>query len=164
MRVIAKASGLTVGNLYKYFKHKDDLFSSVVAPGYNIFKELFSRHDHSAGLLKLDLSDAKIKKLLDDIVAVFAAHRMELLIIIDGSEGTKYAKARESLLKLVETNLIFHLKSIRSLDKAYLPELSKVLSKGFMEGLFEILRKQNNTIKIRALILNYFAFFVHGFL
>jgi AcrR family transcriptional regulator len=162
MRSIATSSNITVGNLYKYFNDKEELFSFVIASAYKKFQQLFSHHSHSRELLNEHLSADTIRKILEDIVFIFSNYQKEFLIIIDGSEGTKFEKARKNLLQLVEGNLLFHMKSMKFLKKPSALILSKSVGVGFMEGLFEILREEKNKDNIKELISDYFMFFIRG--
>ena len=166
MRSIAKSSGITVGNLYRYFKCKKDLFSYVTEPAYKQLKQLF-KHTHSKPVIKSFGNRENIeqlKKAIDAGTSLFSDYRRELLIIIDGSQGTKYEKAYEEILKLVENNSMYHLKSLKSVKYKDTSILSKAISTGFMEGIFEIVRRENDKRKIRSLISNYFTFFIKGFI
>lgn len=44
LRSICKASGVTTGALYFFFKDKDDLFTSLVAPQLNTLKAMLTEH------------------------------------------------------------------------------------------------------------------------
>ena len=56
MRSIASSAGVTVGNLYRYFKNKDDLFNVIIQPA---FQEIYKFIDEFARFEKSTLSDAR---------------------------------------------------------------------------------------------------------
>jgi len=164
MRVIAVSCDLTAGNLYKYFNDKEDLFFAVISPAYKEFKQFFIHHKHAKDPSYEHIHPETIKTMLDDVISIFADYRKEFLIIIDGSEGTRYEKARKDILNVVKGNLVFHLRNMKYFKSTDVNILTEALSAGFMEGLLEIVRKENDINKIKDLVLIYFMFFIKGFM
>ncbi len=99
MREIAKDAGLSVGNLYRYFENKEKLFYAIIGPVYNrlidLTKDCFHyklTHDESSFL----------DYLTDSILSNSRQYGVEMSILLNGSKGTQYEKAKEDIISLVE--------------------------------------------------------------
>lgn len=98
MRSIAEKSRMTVGNLYRYFKSKDELSDTIVSPTYMAIDALVKRISKGKiglGMQGSDLScnTAELKEMLSEIseglVDVYENHRTELRILMMGSKLNK---------------------------------------------------------------------------
>ena len=98
MRRIALKSKMTVGNLYRYFKNKEELSNTIVSPTLKIFNDTV--RELSGGLISLgeengpiDMPLPMIKERLstmsDRLVDIFDAHRIEVSILMMGTELNK---------------------------------------------------------------------------
>ena len=98
MRRIAQKSRMTVGNLYRYFKNKDDLNSFIVSPTYAAINNIVM--DLTGGAVSLgsdnpvfSASVADLKEMLtalsDRLVDIYKSHRVELNILMMGSRLNK---------------------------------------------------------------------------
>ena len=72
MRSIAFNSGMTVGNLYRYFKSKDELIKFVVSPCLEKLNDLIQKKTHDRIRLfenasLLGMSQAEMKQMLDSL-------------------------------------------------------------------------------------------------
>jgi len=91
MRSIASSAGVTVGNLYRYFKNKDDLFNVIIQPA---FQEIYKFIDEFARFKKPTLSKEKqkddfIKTFEESLIRIYIQHRPELVILLNGSKGSQ---------------------------------------------------------------------------
>lgn len=83
MREIAAAAHTGVGNIYNYFRSKDHLFCSLVAPAVRDLETMLEEHHGSCGRDIMDMCD---KKYLDCMVSQYTelicnhSHRLALLI------------------------------------------------------------------------------------
>ncbi|MBR5730317.1 MAG: TetR/AcrR family transcriptional regulator [Firmicutes bacterium] len=95
MRRIAQKSRITVGNLYRYFKNKDELNSFIVSPTYSAIGGIVK--DLTGGRVILGEEDpdfsaslADLKEMLtvlsDRLVDIYKSHRAELNILMMGSK------------------------------------------------------------------------------
>lgn len=98
MRRIAQNSSMTVGNLYRYFKSKDELSDTIVSPtnsAIDILVKKVSKGKIGLGMSGSDFSAsvAELKTMLsevsDGLVDIYAKHRTELRILMMGSKLNK---------------------------------------------------------------------------
>lgn len=94
MRSIAQRSGLSVGNLYRYFKNKDDLSDFIVSGVFGEINELINRlaainMEEENSELKYDTLD-ELAVYLDDLseslVDIFNRHKIEFNILMMDSQ------------------------------------------------------------------------------
>lgn len=158
MRSIAEKGGMTVGNLYRYFANKEDLFYGVISPAYHkvidLTKEKFVQLDDPKEV------EGRLEYIIDQIVKINREHRRELLILMGGCEGTKFEHAMEEIINLVENQLknqIFPKLRHKVRDEFF----AHVLSVSHVEGVKAILKHYEDESKIKELIQQYMHYHFH---
>lgn len=103
MSDIAKEANVSVGNIYTYFKNKEDLFYSVVPERLMIFlKEYLVESVHTYNKNYLNNKQNKDYDFLtEDHINMVIKYRMQLLIIFEKSKGTRYENAKEDLINSI---------------------------------------------------------------
>ncbi|WP_262684675.1 TetR/AcrR family transcriptional regulator [Paenibacillus baimaensis] len=157
MRNIAGSAGVAIGNIYRYYKNKDELFDELVRPVYERYeanmaemrqKISFSYSNDPPDVLKYY---SKIEATLIDLFKTFTA---EMTIVFNRSEGTKYAHAKPDLIKLsfsVIESMILKVRGNESLSE-YETALARMLSSSLVEGLCLILRDNKEGYTYKKLV------------
>lgn len=147
MRNIAKAGGMTVGNLYRYFNNKEDLFYTIVDPTFNSMKKAINDEE-----IYLDVEDGKsyfAEEIIRKIVKIHGEHRDELLIIINGSEGTKFVSAKTQFIELLEKRIKGLLDKLKKMGLTIDSDfISKVIATIYVEGIIMILNTYEDSDQI----------------
>jgi len=158
MRKIASKADIVSGNIYRYFKNKEDLFDSTIGYIYgevsqvmkSIKKEISDFNLTSTELSSIDV----LKKICEGVARISSKHPLELYILLDKSEGTKYAECKSEVIYMV----------FETLQKVYLVERRKkglelkdnfmfqVLSSAFVDGMCLILKSGKNAEEMERLI------------
>ncbi len=169
MRLIAKNAGVSLGNVYRYFKNKDDLFNAIVGPVYksyidfiNEIDELVQNNEHSCQKQSKDnTSMIEINEIKDKLLEICEEHYTELLILMEKSNGTVYQDAKQVLISLLD----------KIISKKFMPYIeikgSDVMSKdviyiysaSFIESICIILRKYKAGAQIRILADRFIGLF-----
>ena len=98
MRRIAGKSRMTVGNLYRYFKSKDEINDTIVSPTYELIDSLVRKLTHGQlslsdenGILNASLEELKdmFRSLSSGLVDIYKDHRAEVNILMMGSKLNK---------------------------------------------------------------------------
>jgi AcrR family transcriptional regulator len=152
MRTIAANAGVAIGNVYRYFQNKDELFNFVVEPVYTKFTsmvmELYQTHEAfpEIHLLAEDITD-KIMEFIE-------RYETELLIIMDKSKGSKYENIKEELIGLVDHRIKCELYPVLEDRRVVLEDdyILYVVAATFIEGIFMIIRKYKDQSKKSELI------------
>jgi AcrR family transcriptional regulator len=167
MRRIRQTSRMTVGNLYRYFKNKDELISLVVRPAYNAIDSLVKKLTGGAVTLsgldsieKLNREDLgkMMGGLSDGIVEVYTDHRTELKILMMSSGVNK-------ALTDWFTEAILHLINERygvSSDSRFAKTIARGYAVSIFDGLKEILKLSDlNEEQMKLMIRIYLNSYVH---
>jgi len=95
MRRIAQKSKMTVGNLYRYFKNKEDILEVIVAPAYRAINKMvsdltdnavnFDREGFNFDASKEELA-VMLDKLSEGMIDAYAKHKMEFNILMMNSK------------------------------------------------------------------------------
>lgn len=142
MREIAALAGLSVGNLYRYYKNKDELFRDLVQPMIDVYEK--NRHD----MPKMDLTLIGVNllehsALMDYLVNVRIEFRDELFILFLRSEGSPFEDAKHELVRFIENVFIAILGTDELREKALLQGnlLLKASAEGIVAALCTILEE-----------------------
>ena len=159
MRSIALNAGVTVGNLYRYFENKDDLFNVIIQPA---FQEIYKFIDEFARFKKSKLSEEKqkedfIKMFEGSLIRIYIQHRSELVILLNGSKGSQMEDAREQIISLIAGRIKkeafprMKKKRIATEDDF----LAQVLATSFIEGISLVLNKYKDKEKTKELFTQF---------
>lgn len=142
MREIALNSGITVGNIYRYYDSKEYLFEAIVDPTFNEITGLFEN-------IHFDVLDTHVKEdyikfkneFTQQFMKIVSQNRDEIVILIKCSEGTRYREARSHFAEIIETKVnkyvvdVVHSKGT-NFDKGM---ISRIISKSVVDGLTEVI-------------------------
>ncbi|UKS25873.1 TetR/AcrR family transcriptional regulator [Paenibacillus sp. HWE-109] len=145
MRHIADAAGITPGNIYRYFESKDDLFHALIHPIYEQFNTyILEVKDEVESTLCKDASDHLniLRKVDATILRLFKESSIELTILLNLSEGSRFEPVKQELITLV----------YQILEKVLPNEQTTIqmFAETLIEGVSLILRdhEDSNTIKM----------------
>ena len=163
MREIAKSAGMTVGNLYRYFRGKEALFYSIISPAYDCLMELVGK---SIEMVKYRFDTSFFEFLSEQILKISKEHKIELLILFEGSEGTKYERVKEEMVTVVENFLkedfLRRLKEKDvEIEDIY---LLRVIAVGFVEGMTMINKRYENAEKLQKVAAQFVTFYFNDVL
>lgn len=153
MRDIARNAGVAIGNVYRYFKNKDELFNSIMEPVYTEFISLVFSVGKVDDLVQNSHSVAATE-ITDTLIEVFRRHGTELLIMIDKSQGSKYANMKGELVRLADVRMKNELLPKFRENGVLIQDefITYVIASTFIEGLFIILRNYTDEAKITYLV------------
>lgn len=172
MRGIAKQANISAGNLYRYYPNKEELFYAITTPVYH---RLLALNEHQSGKIREDVS-LTLEQMITQIGQVMSGllldNRKEMLILLDGSAGTKYEDAKDQIVAVFAEHVEQHLErsgyssgnQSQSQSIGYSAGLvAKPLAVSFLEGLFEIMRLYEDEQLIRACTMRYIDILFQGF-
>lgn len=148
MRRIAKAAGVATGNLYRYFKSKDDVFDEIVKV---VYKSISTFIEAASKLEEYRRGDLKqlARYITKGVMKIHAGYGRELLVIADKSTGSKH----ENFLQVLCDMVFERIKKEMSFDIKDTDDiLLRILSLGFVEGMFMILRSVKDSERREELI------------
>jgi len=97
MRTIARLSGVTLSNIYNYFRDKDTLFRAVLQPLLDAFEDLLARHN-SDYYLTTDVYSMKSyqEHMLDEFMRLPQHFRAELRLLLFHAAGSSLEHFRDT--------------------------------------------------------------------
>lgn len=97
MRTISRLSGVTLSNIYNYFRDKDEIFRAVLTPLLDTFEQLFTEYNNDDYLSKDFFSmDWYQKKVIDEFMIIPTNYRTELKILLFNSAGSSLENFRDT--------------------------------------------------------------------
>ena len=147
MRKIAQRAQLSTSNLYNYFESKEELFYRITDEVYQkistVFQDLLSM-ENKVGRVQFFEQVANL--MANPIGEVIKNYRAEFLLIIEGSQGTKYENFQEELVKAIENHFIEHIQADKNTPtkKSSYTFIMHILAKNLIEGLLEISKHYEN--------------------
>jgi len=99
MRGIAESAGMSVGNLYRYFKNKEDLISHLVKP---LIEAFMAHEQHPFKPQLLDVNILENSAIMDMIMNARIQYRQELFILFLRAEGSPFEGAKDRLRNHIE--------------------------------------------------------------
>jgi AcrR family transcriptional regulator len=144
MRDIADSARMTVGNLYRYYKNKEDMFGAIVGSLFQDIKNL--RRD-----IPQD-QEGNVGFILNRLVELQRDNKSEWLILFNTNRGTKYARAVEDVYALLTEALIANFNGKDGFDET----IAKPIAHAIINGLNTILQNERKFNDDAAdLFLNY---------
>jgi AcrR family transcriptional regulator len=159
MQNISSNAGVAIGNIYRYFKNKEELFNQIMDPVHNLITALvFDQFmpNPSSEKIRFDPLD-----IVNSVMKVYLSHSKELMIMMYKSEGTNYSNTKNELISLVEKRLMLEFSLTLSKQNVYGIEVFiHVFATTLVEGIFLILQGDGNVEEkkkqINQLLIFYF--------
>ncbi|OGO78151.1 MAG: hypothetical protein A2Y23_12250 [Clostridiales bacterium GWB2_37_7] len=165
MRSIAERGGMTVGNLYRYFESKEDLFYDVISPAYHKIIQL--TEEECMDLNHPEEGHRFIEHIANELIAINRVHRAELLILMEGSEGTRFEGGVEEIKVLLENKFKHNIFPRLMKDDLANEEndfFVHVLATNIIEGMKYIMKNCEDEIKMCRLIQRFIYYHFHDIL
>ena len=164
LRSIAKNSNITAGNIYHYYKNKEDLFFAVIQPVFDRINSFLKQHSNNTlDLERIPDNDLilyvknrehnmdTINDFADMFVEIHKDNKEELLLLITKSEGFKYGHTNHVLIDWVQEILV---KKTQQESDEFLNDLdkriyAKVMAASFVKGIIVLVEecKTENQLK-----------------
>ncbi|MDO4198022.1 MAG: TetR/AcrR family transcriptional regulator [Erysipelotrichaceae bacterium] len=161
MRNIARNSKMTVGNLYRYFKSKEDILMFIVSPVLNrlnsVLKSLTSNSvSMETRVFAIEPDVNQLEKILDELadqlVDIYKEHKLEFKLVLMHSDLSK---------KLIEwfSDIIYSIIDQKYNKGAYYSD-KKIVSHSFAvsiaSGLTDIVAASDDNTDLNKLFKIYF--------
>lgn len=163
MRSIARRSGITVGNIYRYFRSKDALLKEIMEPAKLELMDLLFADKQKVRHVQEHEYLFDIDSIMNNVIRVLRKYTSELIIIIYKSKGSKYENIKEEFISLIEKRLAEELLSGHSIQDSINKNsaIAYVLAASFVESVFIIVKKYDQDIEkidflIRQMIVIFF--------
>lgn len=153
IRAIAKNSETSVGNFYKYFHSKGDLYEKLIGPVYDRLMDYINQFN------KVEINeetDDIFYELMEKIMEIFKENSTELTILLNKSEGSKYENCKKNFVDFVTRIVSEKMKYELSLQGKRLKNnfIIWLISYNLVESISIILREKDDGAEVRKLIID----------
>lgn len=129
MRVIAARSGITLSNIYNYFKHKDELFAEVLKPTLDALETMIKEHNGEENMTTEFFHSQEMQQSeLTKMVNLIETHRPYLQLLLFKSAGSSLENFRKEITR---TNCVMGQEYLVKMKEKY-PEISVDISPFFI--------------------------------
>ena len=152
IRNIATNAGISLGNIYRYYKNKEDLYISVIQPLVDSVKEFVEN--------KYFVEGDSMQTVAENILDFLVEHDDEIIILRRGN--TKYYKQFSEYLDNVTAEKIeYIMRDSLEQSKIKNPDLTKIIARSFLHCMFDILGstkdKETRKVYVHEIITFYFG-------
>lgn len=153
IRSIAKKSNTSVGNIYKYFSGKEELYEQIIGAVYNKLINYIAQFD------KVELNDNAdyiFYDLMEKIIEVFEENSIEIAVLLNKSSGSKYENCKnvfvDFITRIVAEKMNYELsKQRKRLKDNYIIYL---VSYSIVESISIILEDKEDGKEVRKCIVS----------
>jgi len=139
-------------------KNKEELFESIVDPVFNSLLNMIRSDNEKHCDIHQFIEESGL-----EIANLINKKRKEILIILDGSKGTKYEDAKKRYLDMMTTHIEGHIvEKIKITNKSINLFLARLFATSFIEGYIEIIRNFGDTARIKEIIFDFMKFTFNG--
>lgn len=99
LRTIAREAGVTVSNIYRHYKHKNNLFEAVLKPLLDELEQILIEHNSEQQMeLYYDEQSEYYQVNKDKFIDLISNYRAELKLLLTQSAGSSFENYAEKLL------------------------------------------------------------------
>lgn len=152
IRNIVRNASTSVGNFYKYFKSKDDLYEKLIG---SVYYELVGCLEQ---FYKVEFDDNMQNIfcwLMEKLMNIVKNKSVEFSVLLNKGAGSKYENCKIIFVEYITNTVTKNIKYQLSLNNKRLKEefIINILSWSLIEGITVILREKRNGMEIKKHIL-----------
>jgi AcrR family transcriptional regulator len=158
---IARLASVSTGNVYRYFENKGVLFRAVVPPV--LARRLLALLRARVRSAKNAVAEAALRTATEELLAFSIRHRLEVVILLQRSEGTLHEGFAENVEKLMTRLAVLHYRGAERepLDSASASVLALVY-RGWIRAMAQILIEQDDEDAIRQRVACFTQYHLSG--
>lgn len=163
IRSIAKNSQTSVGNFYKYFHSKDDLYGKLIGPVYDRIMDYINQFN---SVEINEKADEIFYELMEKILEIFKGSSTEITILLNKSEGSIYENCKKNFVDFITRIVSEKMKYELSLQSKRLKNnfIIYLMSYNLVENISIILREKEDETEMKKLILDIIEIFYSNIL
>lgn len=136
MKDIAVKSNVSVGNIYRYFKDKENLFECIVQPVVNKINSLFDSFDREKGI---DSTNNAAK----EFIRIYIENKEVFMLVIENSSNTKFDSIKNAMIEKFHDNLLKFPVIAAKVNKDHgFMVFTRAFSYAFINGIISILKER----------------------
>ncbi len=148
---ISQFGEISVGNIYRYYKSKEEIFYEIVPENFLkqlqalLYKKIKAAGEEGFWLINQEVLDFLVQ------------NRLAILIVLRGSEGTRYEDARQELIAFLTT-------TVRATEGGTdaSEQLLRCIYRGLMDSTLEILIAAQSMEQLQAALAQLHSYHLFG--
>lgn len=136
MRDIASKSGISVGNIYRYFKNKDGILEELILDFEN---ELNSFAKNIDSKVFADSSQKMCNKFIDELLEVFKKHNVAINMLSQNIANKRFSKFKVVLVVSVSEKMMMVAKLVK--NKSFNKHVARAYATGLLSGIRVIINE-----------------------
>lgn len=152
IRGIAKKSNSSVGNIYKYFKSKEELYENLIGTVYHRLINYISQFDK----VRLDEEALDVfNQLIEKIMKIFNENSNEISTLLNQSKGSKYENCKEIFVEFITRTVTGSMNYELSKQGKQLTDnfIIYLLSYSLMESISIVVKEKKDGREVKRIIL-----------
>jgi AcrR family transcriptional regulator len=168
MRRIAREAGMTTGNIYRYFRNKEELFDAIVGPIYSQYSTYAQEYLQTADVHMTQdeqVAGEFLDRVEEVLVGLLKASGPGLQLLICRSEGSKYESIKQELHAFSSTLLLKLFTAAKPAGAAltdYEQAEISMISATLIEGIVLIIRDNTDQKQLGLLVDRLIAVYCSG--
>ena len=168
LRAIAGSAGMTVGNIYRYFKSKDELFRELLAPIIgNLEMMKLGLHLHHEKTPKGSKAESdEHEAMISTVYGFIMKYRKDLKLLLTGAGGSSLEDFKEELIRWYDEIYWQSLQEVWSAMGSGKLEVNKrtiyLISQSVADSLIEVVVNDYSLEEVRIVAEEMFSFFGGG--
>lgn len=153
IRAIAKNSKTSVGNIYKYFDSKEEIYETLIGSVYHKLMDYIKQFNE----VELnEKAETIFFGLMEKILEIFNENSTEISILLNKSQGSKYEKCKNEFVDFITRIVTATMKYELSLQGRTLKDnfIIYLVSNSLVESIAIVLENREDGTEVRKLILN----------
>ncbi|MEI2466738.1 TetR/AcrR family transcriptional regulator [Niallia taxi] len=146
MSDIAEEINISVGNIYTYFKNKNELFYTVVpASLVDYLQTILVESIHIVNQNFFDDTNEKEAAIYQEQIHLLTEYQMQIVIIFEKSHGTIYSNAKNELIDLMIATKKPYMKNTykkSDINKEENIILLNILANSFVDMILDLLKRE----------------------
>jgi len=165
---VVQRAGTSIGNLYKYFANKDELFAEFIPRGFTT--EFTNRVRAQVEALRTErnvfaLDEAHpYRRASEELLTFTIAHRERVVFLLLRAQGTKHERFASEVVRLLVELALGYVCSAYP-DLAITPAVKRTLTriyKAFVSSLGTILVEERSEQAVRAAVASHATYHLSG--
>ncbi|MGL5353195.1 MAG: TetR/AcrR family transcriptional regulator [Clostridium sp.] len=158
MRVIAKKSNTTLGNLYNYFESKEKLLDEVMVRIIDDIEILFTNHvKENVKINDFELMNRELEKVDLNNMGYNLFLSKEFIILMEGAKGTKYEFYKDEFHLKCKEHFMWHLDNEKNNDN-----FVEIVVSTFINGVLLIAKRSDNLSKAKDDLIKLYKLICSG--
>lgn len=152
IRNIAKSASTSVGNFYKYFKSKDDLYEKLIG---SVYYELVYCLEQFYKVEFDDNMENIFCWLMEKMMNIVKNKSVEFSVLLNKSAGSKYENCKITFAEYITNTVTKNIKYQLNLNNKGLKDdfIIHVLSWSLIDGISVILKEKRDGVEVKKHIL-----------